>query len=107
VDGKLKADMLVRAFLEIPPVKSQTVIPRLAMVVMGGEEYAFVRKPGSLSSKIQQFERRKLVIAQETSDRVVVVEGLKPGDDVASNGSLILSQLYEDQQMVETGTPVK
>jgi cobalt-zinc-cadmium efflux system membrane fusion protein len=107
VDAKLKADMLVRAFLEIPPVPGQTVIPRLAMVVMGGEEYAFVRKPGTLSDMIQQFERRKLVIAQERSDQVVVAEGLRVGDEVASNGSLILSQLYEDQQMVETGLPVK
>jgi hypothetical protein len=38
---------------------------------------------------------------------VVVAEGLQSGAEVASNGSLILSQLYEDQQMVETGLPVK
>ena len=37
--------MLVRASLDIPPVKGQTVIPRSAVVVMNGHEYAFVRKP--------------------------------------------------------------
>src|SRR4029077_1116578 len=45
VDGKLKADMLVRASLDIPPVNGQTVVPRSAVVVMNGHEYAFVRKP--------------------------------------------------------------
>ena len=42
--GRLKSDMLVKAVLEIPPVKGQTVIPRLAMVVINGNEYVFVRK---------------------------------------------------------------
>ena len=44
IDGKLKAAMLVRATLKIPPEPGQTVIPRLAMVVMNGNEYAFVQK---------------------------------------------------------------
>jgi len=37
----------------------------------------------------------------------VVKTGLKPGEHVASNGSLVLAQLYEDQQMVATGMPLK
>ena len=44
VNEELKADMLVRASLDIPPVDGQTVIPRSAVVVMNGHEYAFVRK---------------------------------------------------------------
>ncbi len=105
IDGKFKADMLVRAALEIPPVKGQTVIPRLAMVVLYGNDYAFVRKPNPDSKGPEKFERRKIEVAEERADHVVVQKGLSPGEEVASNGSLIISQLFEDQQMVETGMP--
>ena len=44
-DTRLKSDMLVKAMLDIPPLPGQTVIPRLAMVVIDGKEYAFVRRP--------------------------------------------------------------
>ena len=51
VDGKLKADMLVRPTLKIPPEPGQTVIPRLAMVVMNGNEYAFVQKDQEIPAR--------------------------------------------------------
>jgi membrane fusion protein, heavy metal efflux system len=107
VDGKLKADMLVRATLKIPPERGHTVIPRLAMVVMNGNEYAFVQKEPVNSNDVLQFERRQLVVAEERDDHVVVKAGLQPGEHVAANGSLVLAQLYEDQQMVATGMPLK
>ena len=89
IDGKLKADMLVRATLKIPPVAGQTVIPRQAMVVMNGSEYAFVQKAERIGRDgTEQFERRPLVVAEERDDHVVVKVGLKPGEHVASNGSL-------------------
>ena len=106
VAGDLKAEMLVKASVEIPPVPGQTVIPRSAVVVMNGHEYAFVRKPPVGSNEIEQFERRKIVIAEERSDHVVVASGTKAGEEVASRGSLILAQLYEEQETVATGMPV-
>jgi membrane fusion protein, heavy metal efflux system len=107
IDGKLKADMLVRATLKIPPVPGQTVMPRQAMVVMNGAEYAFVQKPERSGKETEQFELRPLVVAEERDDHVVLQSGLKPGEHVASNGALVLAQLYEDQQMVATGMPLK
>jgi cobalt-zinc-cadmium efflux system membrane fusion protein len=99
--------MLVRATLKIPPVPGQTFIPRQAMVAMNGNEYAFVQKEGGTQNGIEQFERRQLVVAEERDDHVVVKSGLKAGEHVASNGSLVLGQLYEDQQMIATGMPLK
>jgi cobalt-zinc-cadmium efflux system membrane fusion protein len=107
VDGKLKADMLVKALLDIPPVSGQTVAPRLAVVVMNGHEYAFVRKPPGAAGDDEKFERRKLTVVEERFDHIVVASGLKAGEEVASYGSLILAQLYEDQEMVETGMPLQ
>ena len=105
--GRLKSDMLVKAVLEIPPVKGQTVIPRLAMVVINGDEYVFVRKSFSAAQGIDKFERRQVVVTQENSDFVVIASGLAASEMVATSGSLILAQLYEDLQMVATGMPAQ
>jgi cobalt-zinc-cadmium efflux system membrane fusion protein len=105
-DSRLKSDMLVKAILDIPPIPGQTVVPRMAMVSINGLDYVFVRVPNRAGTKeLQQFERRQVFVAQEHSDRVVVQSGLKPGEVVATNGSLILSQVFEDSRTVETGLP--
>lgn len=105
-DSRLKSDMVVKAILDIPPIPGQTVIPRMAMVSINGLDYVFVRlpKPAGKGGP-DQFERRQVSVAQEHSDRVVVQSGLKPGEVVATNGSLILSQIFEDTRTVETGQP--
>ena len=116
--ARLKADMVVKAMLEIPPVKGQTSIHREAMVSTNGSEYVFVRRPrtddhtsaGSRDGtrkRADQFERRKIEVAQESHDIVVVHSGLEPGEVVATNGSLILAQLFEDRFTVQTGQPLQ
>jgi membrane fusion protein, heavy metal efflux system len=110
-DARLKADMLVKAMLDIPPVPGQTIIPRLAMVAISGGEYVFVRQPkpaGTSDPKAaDKFQRVQIEMAQENTDSVVVARGLKPGQEIVANGSLILSQLYEDQRMTITGLPAR
>ena len=105
--GKLKSDMLVKVVLQVPPVKGQTVIPRVALVVINGIEYVFVKDDGSSTRGRDQFHRRKVSVAQENSDFVVIASGLEAGETVATGGSLILAQLFEDAQMVATGVPVQ
>src|SRR5262249_14428420 len=102
-ETKLKSDMLVTATLEIPPVPGQTLIPRLAMVAVNGRDYVFVQVAGDPD----KYERRVSQVAKATADRVVVADGLKAGETVVSNGSLILAQLYEDMGIVESGRPIK
>jgi cobalt-zinc-cadmium efflux system membrane fusion protein len=105
--GKLKADMLVKVVLQVPPVKGQTVIPRVALVVINGTEYVFVKDDASNSKGHDQFHRRAVSVAQENSSFVVIASGLVAGETVATGGSLILAQLFEDAQMVATGVPVQ
>ncbi len=102
-DGQLKAGMFVRMTLDIPPVAGRTVIPRVAMVSVDRFDYVFVKKAG----KSDQFERRQIFLAKESND-VVIVEapskdqpGLKAGEEVATIGSLILEQMFEDRVMTE------
>jgi cobalt-zinc-cadmium efflux system membrane fusion protein len=105
--GKLKSDMLVKAILDIKPLPGQTSIPRISMVAINGEAFVFVHRPDSSPGGPDKFERRKIEVAQENADRVVVAGGLKPGEEVVTNGSLILSQLYEDLRTVDTGLPLQ
>ncbi len=102
-DGQLKAGMFVRMTVDIPPVAGRTVIPRVAMVSVDRFDYVFVKKAG----KSGQFERRKVFVAKESND-VVIVEapsteqpGLKAGEEVATIGSLILEQMFEDRVMTD------
>jgi cobalt-zinc-cadmium efflux system membrane fusion protein len=112
-DSRLKSDMLVKAMLEIPKIPGQTVVPRLSVVSVSGVEYVFVRKfknltVGSDEKKVvDKFERRKVDIAQENDNTAIIASGLTPGMEVATNGSLILAQLYEDQRTSKTGLPVQ
>ncbi|QEH37502.1 Cobalt-zinc-cadmium resistance protein CzcB [Aquisphaera giovannonii] len=104
--GLLKSDMLVKVVLDIQPVKGQTIVPRLALVVINGGEYVFVKRPGK-EGEPGRYERRKVSVAQENSNFVIIAGGLAAGETVATNGSLILAQLYEDLQIVDTGMPVQ
>jgi membrane fusion protein, heavy metal efflux system len=100
-DGHLKSDMLVRGMLEIAPAPGRTVIPRTALIVDDGHYYVFVQD----GVKPEKFERRIVGVAQEKDDHVVIDDGLKPGEHVASVGGLLLAQMYEELQTAETGAP--
>ncbi len=111
--GRIKADMLVTGYVEVPPGKGHLVIPRLAMVSVDGGDYAFVAKacepatentsthvaPDSLGAKSHPtfvFDRRRIHVVQEYHDTVIVDGSLQPGECVVTRGSLILAQIYED-----------
>ncbi|AGA28761.1 efflux RND transporter periplasmic adaptor subunit [Singulisphaera acidiphila] len=98
---QLKSDMLVRGMLEIPPVPGRTVIPRTALIVDDGRYCVFVRRPGEGG----KYERRRVVVAQEKDDHVVIDHGLKVGETIVSVGALILAQIYEDSHGLESGAP--
>jgi cobalt-zinc-cadmium efflux system membrane fusion protein len=100
--GRIKAGMLVSSYVEIPPTDGCTVIPRLAMVSADGSDFVFVRRP-PVTGKPDQFERRPVRVVQEYHDQVFVAGGLSPGEVVATKGSLILAQIYEDAATVATG----
>jgi cobalt-zinc-cadmium efflux system membrane fusion protein len=103
--ARLKAGAFVKVRLEVPPKPGRTVIPRSAMVSVDRQDYVFIRRPG----KAATFERRPILVAKESNDFVVVAEPaeghreLVPGEQVATLGSLILEQMYEDHLMAEGG----
>lgn len=100
---ELKAEQLVKAVLEIPPVPGHTVIPRNALAAINGENCCFVQSPDNPDT----FQRKLIDVDQENHDIVVVRGGLSPGEKVVTTGSLILSQLYEDDSTVSSGMPLQ
>ena len=105
-EKKFKAGMFVRVLLEIPPKPGRTVIPRGSMVSVDRLDFVFLKLPGAE----HRFERRHVFVDRETSDWVIVAApstehaGLKPDEQVVTNGSLILEQMYEDQLTLEGET---
>jgi cobalt-zinc-cadmium efflux system membrane fusion protein len=108
-EKRLKAGMFVRVVLEIPPKHGQTVIPRGSMISVDRLDFVFVRKSGTTEK--ERFERRNILVNSESSDWVIVAEqskhhlGMQPGEEVVTNGSLILEQMYEDRLTVEGELP--
>jgi cobalt-zinc-cadmium efflux system membrane fusion protein len=98
-DGHFKSDQLVRVIVKCPPKTGNTVIPRRAVVTNAGDCFVFVQRPAAPDT----FERRSVEIEHEFSDHVIVASGLKPGEMVVTTGSLVMTQVYEDQLAVETG----
>jgi len=107
--AQLKSGMFVRVFLDIPPTRGRTVIPRIAMVSVDRDNYVFVRNK---EHETWTVERRAIRPWQEGDDEVIVDEptkdhrGLVPGDEVVTTGSLILEQVFEDKSMSENGAPL-
>jgi cobalt-zinc-cadmium efflux system membrane fusion protein len=105
IGGRMKAGMLVSSVVEIPPRMGITVIPRLALVSTDGTDYVYVRKPGRGKGP-DRFERRRIHVAEEHNDIVYVSEGLQAGEEVATRGSEILAQMYEDEYTQAKGEPL-
>lgn len=107
VDGRMKADLLVGGYVEIPPSPGRMVVPRMAMVSADGADYVFVEHPASGDDPAtRRFARRRVRPLEESHDRVLVGEGVREGDRVATRGSLILAQIYEDDATVEAEAPL-
>ena len=80
--------------------------PARSMVSVDRLDFVFLKLPGAE----HRFERRHVFVDRETSDWVIVAApstehaGLKPDEQVVTNGSLILEQMFEDQLTLEGET---
>ena len=90
--GRFKSDQLVRVVVKKPPTAGNTTVPRIAVFTADGDSYAFVAS----TTEPDAFECRKLKMAHEFRDHVIVSEGLAAGEIVVTNGSILLAQIHED-----------
>ena len=105
-EKRFKAGMFVRVLLrDSPRSKAGRCCPAAPWSRSTASTSSSSRRPARRNT--QQFERRNILVSKETSDWVIVAEpskdhaGLQPGEQVVTNGSLILEQMYEDRLTVE------
>jgi cobalt-zinc-cadmium efflux system membrane fusion protein len=83
-DGSLRANMFVRARIELGPKFSQVLVPRSALQVAKGAELVFVElAPGS-------YETRRVQSIAARGDLVALAQGVAAGERVVTAGSFLL-----------------
>lgn len=83
-DGRLRANMYGRALVNVRDRQTALLIPKDAVQWDGCCNLAFVAQSDTL------FEPRKLRLGPESQRAYVVLEGLRPGDPVVTQGSFLL-----------------
>jgi Cu(I)/Ag(I) efflux system membrane fusion protein len=82
-------------FAEEPLPQPQSLhVPRSAVLLAGGNSVVYVEiKPG-------EFEIRSITVGPILRDKIIILEGLKPGESVATAGNFLI-----DSQMQLAGKP--
>lgn len=78
-DGKLRADMFVKAALLLAKNSGVLMVPKSAVLEEGGEKFVFVRTGNT-------FDRVDVQVGAEDDRDVEVKDGLVPGDEVVTQG---------------------
>jgi cobalt-zinc-cadmium efflux system membrane fusion protein len=84
----LKAEMFVNVIL--PDGASQNIsVPAAAVFLKGEKHFVFVQeKPG-------EFTRQEVVVGSEQAGRVLILNGLQAGQQVVTDGCILLQELME------------
>jgi multidrug efflux pump subunit AcrA (membrane-fusion protein) len=83
-DGRLKPGMFADVEITTTVMKDVLVISDAALQTDGDKQVVFLALDGS------KFEKREMKLGLEQHGRVQVLEGIKPGDKVVTEGSFIL-----------------
>jgi len=84
--GELRLGMFVTATFETGPMPRVTVVPRSAVQTIGGRTVVYVPVEGEEA----RFAERPVKLGPPTGEVVQVLEGLKPGEKVVTEGSFLL-----------------
>lgn len=98
-DGRLKPGMYANVALEAP-VGMSTTIPANALLDSGSRQLVFVAEGDGY------FQPRDVRVGEQVGDRVRILDGLQPGEQVATNATFFLdseSQLRASLQAFEPG----
>lgn len=87
-DGKLKPGMYLPVEIVVDRAKDVYVAPLDAVVTDGAERYAFVQEKEGI------FVRKNLILGRRDAQFVEIVDGLYPGDIVATDGNHELSTFF-------------
>ncbi len=86
-DGKLRADMFVKAAVVLATNSDVLTVPKSAVVADGGEKFVFVRTGDT-------FNRVDVQTGAEDDSNVEIKDGLVPGDEVVVQGQRELYTMW-------------
>ena len=94
-DGRLKLDMFATIDIPTPEGRKAVMIPATAVQQIDNQPLVFVRSGGT------EFLRRPLQLGAKNGDWVEAVSGVKPGENVVTDGSFQLKSLLLREQIGE------
>lgn len=86
---ELLPEMYATLSISTPPQTALTV-PRTALLHLGEQTVVLVRT-GQTENGLLRFQQRRVQVATDDADPVVVISGLTPGEEVVVSGALLLS----------------
>lgn len=89
-EGRLKINMLARVRFLISPASSTTSIAARAVASDGFRHYVYVRSVGG------EYTRRSVSPGSVIAGRVLIAEGIEPGDEVVVSGIRLLDNRVEE-----------
>ena len=82
--GDLRPDTFVDVTVTLATRADAVVIPEKALLTLGNDEFVMVEEaPG-------RYRKQRVVIGLKSADKIEVMKGLKAGDDVVTEGNLLL-----------------
>ena len=72
------------------PAHTALAVPRAALLHLGEQTVVLVRT-GQTENGLLRFQQRRVQVATDDADPVVVISGLTPGEEVVVSGALLLS----------------
>jgi membrane fusion protein, heavy metal efflux system len=87
---RLKSEMLVSVELE-PTLAAGLEVPTRAVFLKGDQHFVFRDEGGG------KFTRQRVMIGTEHEGKMLVLEGVQPGQRVVSDGSLLLEQILASE----------
>jgi RND family efflux transporter MFP subunit len=85
-EGRLRLGMYVNITLELPGGGQATLVPRSAVQSIGERSVVYIAANGEEG----RFTERTVKLGRAVAESVEVVEGVKPGDRVVTEGSFLL-----------------
>jgi len=82
--GTLRPDTFVDVSVHLPARSQAVVIPEKALLTLGNEEYVMVEEGP------RQYHKQPVVIGTRSRDKIEILKGLRPGQQVVTEGNLLL-----------------
>jgi membrane fusion protein, heavy metal efflux system len=94
-DGRLRPEMYATAEIARGGTRSALFVPEVAVQNLNGNPVVFVRRPNS------EFEARPVKTAARVDHEVEIVEGLKGGEEVVTDGAFVVKSQFLTRSMAQ------